>query len=385
MSELVASRAKSVADVAALREQLASLIANPPPADPAPVTAGELAAVPYEQLVAQLSSAIDGAASGIDSLDEQIKTARKAIADGQVQQAETERLAQLQRDIENVRATPLLVSDLATVEVVNAPSTITRSNGERVVTVSVTPKAGDLGGATGEINAAVAAVDLPDGVSLGQGGAAEDQSESFMQLGLAMVIALALVYIVLVATFRSLLQPLLLLVSVPLAATGAIVGLLVTGTPLGIPALIGMLMLIGIVVTNAIVLIDLINEYRREGASIDDSVTHGARLRLRPIIMTACATVFALLPMALGLTGGGAFISKSLAIVVIGGLLSSTVLTLLVVPAIYVLQHRGAERRKARRDQKSERVTTDQIAILAGDATVGDETAGESGHGRLTT
>ncbi|WP_228515243.1 efflux RND transporter permease subunit [Agreia pratensis] len=385
VSELVASRAKSVADVAALREQLASLIANPPPADPAPVTAGELAAVPYEQLVAQLSSAIDGAASGIDSLDEQIKTARKAIADGQVQQAETERLAQLQRDIENVRATPLLVSDLATVEVVNAPSTITRSNGERVVTVSVTPKAGDLGGATGEINAAVAAVDLPDGVSLGQGGAAEDQSESFMQLGLAMVIALALVYIVLVATFRSLLQPLLLLVSVPLAATGAIVGLLVTGTPLGIPALIGMLMLIGIVVTNAIVLIDLINEYRREGASIDDSVTHGARLRLRPIIMTACATVFALLPMALGLTGGGAFISKSLAIVVIGGLLSSTVLTLLVVPAIYVLQHRGAERRKARRDQKSERVTTDQIAILAGDATVGDETAGESGHGRLTT
>ncbi|SMQ60978.1 efflux RND transporter permease subunit [Agreia sp. VKM Ac-1783] len=385
VSELVASRAKAVADVAALRGQLASLIANPPPADPAPVTAGELAAVPYEQLVVQLSAAIDGAASGIDGLDEQIKTARKAIADGQVQQAETERLAQLQRDIENVRATPLLVSDLAAVEVVNAPSTITRSNGERVVTVSVTPKAGDLGGATEAINAAVATIDLPDGVSLDQGGAAEDQSASFMQLGLAMVVALALVYIVLVATFRSLLQPLLLLVSVPLAATGAIVGLLVTGTPLGIPALIGMLMLIGIVVTNAIVLIDLINEYRREGASIDDSVTHGSRLRLRPIIMTACATVFALLPMALGLTGGGAFISKSLAIVVIGGLLSSTVLTLLVVPAIYVLQHRGAERRKARRDHTSERVATDQAAVLAGEATVEKEPAGEGDRGRMTT
>jgi HAE1 family hydrophobic/amphiphilic exporter-1 len=269
--------------------------------------------------------------------------------------------------------------------VVNAPSTITRSNGERVVTVSVTPKAGDLGGATQAIDAAVATLELPDGVSLDQSGAADEQSASFAQLGFAMVIALALVYIVLVATFRSLLQPLLLLISVPLAATGAILGLLVTGTPLGIPALIGMLMLIGIVVTNAIVLIDLINEFRREGASIDDSVTHGARLRLRPIIMTAVATVFALLPMAMGLTGGGAFISQSLAIVVIGGLVSSTVLTLLVLPSIYVLQQRGAERRQARRESKSERAATSGAPLREGDALAVQETAGESDHERLTT
>jgi multidrug efflux pump subunit AcrB len=378
VDELVASRAQSVSDLATLRTQLASLIANPPPADPTPVTAGELASVPYEQLVAQLSSAVDGAAEGIKALDKQIAAAREAISDSQLQQAETERLTQRQRDLENVRATPLIVSDLATVEVINAPSTITRSNGERVATVSVTPKEGDLGGATQAIDAAVATVELPDGISLDQSGAAEDQSASFAQLGFAMVIALALVYIVLVATFRSLLQPLLLLISVPLAATGAILGLLVTGTPLGIPALIGMLMLIGIVVTNAIVLIDLINEFRREGASIADSVTHGARLRLRPIIMTAFATVFALLPMALGLTGGGAFISQSLAIVVIGGLISSTVLTLLVLPAIYVLQQRGAERRQARRERKSERAATGGAAILAG-------AAGENGHERLTT
>ena len=171
----------------------------------------------------------------------------------------------------------------------------------------------------------------------------------------------------LVATFRSLVQPLLLLVSVPLAATGAIVGLLITGTPLGIPAMIGMLMLIGIVVTNAIVLIDLINDFRREGASINDAVTHGARLRLRPIIMTATATIFALLPMALGFTGGGAFISKPLAIVVIGGLVSSTLLTLLLVPALYALYERRGERRAAKREAKRSR---GEVAIAGGEAIV---------------
>jgi HAE1 family hydrophobic/amphiphilic exporter-1 len=152
-----------------------------------------------------------------------------------------------------------------------------------------------------------------------------------------------------VATFRSLLQPLILMVSVPFAATGAVGLLLATGTPLGIPAMIGLLMLIGIVVTNAIVLIDLINQYREHGASIAESIIDGARLRLRPIIMTAAATIFALVPMALGVTGGGIFISQPLAIVVIGGLVSSTVLTLLLVPVLYDIVERLRERRLRRR------------------------------------
>jgi HAE1 family hydrophobic/amphiphilic exporter-1 len=126
-------------------------------------------------------------------------------------------------------------------------------------------------------------------------------------------------------------------VSIPFAATGAIGLLLATGTPLGVPALIGVLMLVGIVVTNAIVLMDLINQYREQGYSVKDAVVEGARHRLRPILMTAIATVFALLPMALGLTGEGGFISQPLAVVVIGGLLSSTLLTLVLVPTLYTM------------------------------------------------
>ncbi|MET0854070.1 MAG: efflux RND transporter permease subunit, partial [Microterricola sp.] len=349
VSELVEARERSGRDLAALRQQLAALIASPPPADPSPVTGGVLGAIEHQKLVAELGAAISGAEAGLSAMDEQIAAARDAIADGAAQQAESERLAQAQRDIENVRASAVSVGDVATIAVVNAPATITRIDGVRAVTVSATPTGGDLGAAAFAVDTAIAALELPDGVSLDQGGAAEEQGDSFAQLGLAMLIAIALVYIVLVATFRSLVQPLLLLVSVPLAASGAILGLLMTGTPLGIPAMIGMLMLIGIVVTNAIVLIDLINEYRRHGSGIDEAVTHGARLRLRPIIMTACATIFALLPMAIGLTGGGAFISKSLAIVVIGGLVSSTLLTLIVVPALYVLHERRTERRAAKR------------------------------------
>jgi HAE1 family hydrophobic/amphiphilic exporter-1 len=149
-----------------------------------------------------------------------------------------------------------------------------------------------------------------------------------------------------VATFRSIIQPLILLVSIPFAATGAFALLLITNTALGISAIIGMLLLVGVVVTNAIVLIDLINQYRRDGKNVRDAIMDGARQRLRPILMTALATIFALMPMALGFTGGGGFISQPLAIVVIGGLFSSTVLTLVIVPTLYWIIE-GRKDRKA--------------------------------------
>jgi HAE1 family hydrophobic/amphiphilic exporter-1 len=157
-------------------------------------------------------------------------------------------------------------------------------------------------------------------------------------------VAIALVYLIMVAAFRSLLQPLILLVSIPFAATGALGLSALTDTPIGVPSMIGMLMLIGIVVTNAIVLIDLINQKRASGAGIEEAVAQGARLRVRPIVMTALATVGALTPMALGITGGGAFISKPLAVIVIGGLLTSTLLTLLIVPVLYDLVENGRKR-----------------------------------------
>ena len=152
-----------------------------------------------------------------------------------------------------------------------------------------------------------------------------------------------------VATFRSLLQPLLLLVSVPFAATGAIALQVITGIPLGVASLVGVLMLVGIVVTNAIVLVDLVNQYRDRGMNVRNALVHGASRRLRPILMTALATIFALLPMAIGLTGTGGFISQPLAVVVIGGLVSSTALTLVVLPVLYDLVEGGRERRRDRR------------------------------------
>src|SRR5690606_10649493 len=119
--------------------------------------------------------------------------------------------------------------------------------------------------------------------------------------------AILIVYVVMVATFKSLLQPLLLLVSVPFAATGALLLLIATGIPLGVASLIGVLMLIGIVVTNAIVLVDLVNQRREHGESLKEAVLNGSSLRLRPIVMTALATIFALTPMGIGITGSGGF------------------------------------------------------------------------------
>ena len=172
---------------------------------------------------------------------------------------------------------------------------------------------------------------------------------------LILLAAVAIVYIVMVATFGSLIQPLLLLISIPFAATGALGLLLITDTPLGVPALIGMLLLIGIVVTNAIVLIDLVNQYRKKGKSVEDSLISGARQRLRPILMTALATIFALTPMALGVTGNSGFISQPLALVVVGGLISSTLLTLILVPVLYWLVEGRKERKVIRLARRAKR------------------------------
>ncbi len=236
------------------------------------------------------------------------------------------------------------LSDVATVEQVDGPLQITRIDGDRSATVSAAADAKDLGAVTSALTSKLQKLDLPKGATYEIAGASADQKEAFGDLGLAMLIAIALVFLVMVATFRSLIQPLILLVSIPFAATGAIGLLLVTDTPLGVPGMIGLLMLIGIVVTNAIVLIDLINQYRAEGMEIRDAVIAGGRRRLRPILMTAIATICALIPMAVGLTGSGGFISQSLAVVVIGGLVSSTPLTLLLVPALYTIVERTKQR-----------------------------------------
>lgn len=246
-------------------------------------------------------------------------------------------------------AGPLTLDKVATVETVAGPTQITRIDGDRSVTVSGTATGSNLGATTADLTTKLQALTLPAGASYTIGGVSADQADAFGNLFLALLAAIAIVFLIMAATFKSLVQPLILLISVPFAATGAIIALLVTGTALGVPALIGMLMLVGIVVTNAIVLLDLINQYREQGASVAEAVIEGGRRRLRPILMTAVATIFALLPMGLGITGQGGFISQPLAVVVIGGLLSSTVLTLVLVPTLYTMIEGRKERRAARR------------------------------------
>ncbi|RZI84122.1 MAG: efflux RND transporter permease subunit, partial [Microbacterium sp.] len=243
------------------------------------------------------------------------------------------------------------LDEIATVAESEGPTSITTQRGQRTATVTVTPSTDDLNTASATVNLALADVDLPTGADAEIGGVVSQQQDAFGQLGLAMLAAILIVYIVMVATFKSLRQPLLLLISVPFAATGAILLQIATGVPLGVASLIGVLMLIGIVVTNAIVLVDLVNQYREKGLSAHDATIAGGARRLRPILMTALATIFALTPMALGITGHGGFISQPLAIVVIGGLISSTVLTLLVLPTLYNLVEGARERRAARRGQ----------------------------------
>ena len=247
----------------------------------------------------------------------------------------------------------VLLSKVATIGVTETAASRTTERGVLSASVAVTPTSDNLTESTAAVNTALASVELPSGTTATVGGVAQDQIESFQQLGLALLAAILIVYVVMVATFRSLRQPLLLLVSIPFAATGAIGLQIISGIPLGISSLIGLLMLVGIVVTNAIVLIDLVNQYRERGGSVIESLLDGTSRRVRPVLMTALATVFALTPLATGVTGSGGFISQPLAIVVIGGLLSSTILTLLVLPALYSLVEGRKERKATRRALKA--------------------------------
>ncbi|MGW5492025.1 efflux RND transporter permease subunit [Streptomyces olivaceoviridis] len=249
---------------------------------------------------------------------------------------------------------PVKLGDIATVKLVDGPVSMTRIDGQRAATITARPTGDNTGAISTKLQSKIKDLKLPAGATAEIGGVSSDQDDAFKNLGLAMLAAIAIVFMVLVATFRSLAQPLILLVSIPFAATGAIGLLLVTGTPMGVPAMIGMLMLIGIVVTNAIVLIDLINQYRAQGHGVVEAVIEGGRHRLRPILMTALATIFALLPMALGVTGEGGFIAQPLAVVVIGGLITSTLLTLLLVPTLYAMLELRKERRARKRTAKKQ-------------------------------
>lgn len=238
------------------------------------------------------------------------------------------------------------VADIAEVEV---RATISRVNATPSATVSAEITSDDTGGVSAAVNAELdrleASGELPAGVSVAIGGVSEQQAEAFGGLFTAMAVAILLVYLMLALAFSSLVTPFIILFSLPLATIGAFPALLVTGRPIGISALIGFLMLIGIVVTNAIVLLDLVERLRNEGVPLKEALIRGGHTRVRPILMTAIATILALVPLAAGFNEGS-IIAAELGTVVIGGLLSSTFLTLIVVPAAYRLVEglRGADR-----------------------------------------
>jgi len=355
---------KAKRQLAGYQKQLAAIPAKcyPVPVTPndpdcAPLATGIFRISQQMSIVASQLGALSGALAqtkaGVTAADKQLSGVRDGRTASLEAQAKQQSIADAGKAAGKATADPIKLKAVADVKVVAAPASVTRVDGTRAATLTASSESSNLGATTAQITAGITALNLPDGVTVRVGGVSQQQSDSFSQLGLAMVVAIFVVYLIMVATFGSLLQPLILLVSIPFAATGALALSLITDTALGVPSMIGLLMLIGIVVTNAIVLIDLINQKRKAGASVEESIRQGARLRVRPIVMTALATVFALIPMGLGLTGGGGFISKPLAVIVIGGLISSTLLTLILVPVLYDILETWQEKRATRKAERN--------------------------------
>jgi len=243
-------------------------------------------------------------------------------------------------EIENETVTSPLgievpIKDVAKVEEGTSPNSIMQIDGKVVVQVTANILASDVTKASSNLQAEIDKLDLPDGVEVKFGGTTEQINDTFTQLGLAMLAAIAIVYFVLVVTFGGGLAPFAILFSLPFTVIGIMVGLFIAGGTLDVSAMMGGLMLIGIVVTNAIVLIDRVIHKEKEGMPTREALLEAGATRLRPILMTALATIGALLPLVTGLEESAGIISKGLGITVIGGLISSTLLTLVIVPIVY--------------------------------------------------
>src|SRR6056297_1738891 len=237
-------------------------------------------------------------------------------------------------------ARPVTLETVAEVTVAEGPAEIRRANQERVAVISANLAFGALSAAVEDVNARLANLAVPPTMRLSVLGQNAEMQASIRSMLFALGLAIFLVYIVMASQFESLLHPFVILFSVPLAAVGVALALAITGTTISVMVFIGMIMLSGIVVNNAIVLVDLINRLRADGIERTAAIIHAGSQRLRPILMTTLTTALGLFPMALGL-GEGAEIRTPMAITVIGGLLVSMLLTLIVVPVVYTLLDRA--------------------------------------------
>ncbi|MGM0816137.1 MAG: efflux RND transporter permease subunit [Bacillota bacterium] len=244
------------------------------------------------------------------------------------------------KDLENKKVTTptgqqVRIGDVVKVKDGSTANTVTKRDGKIYAEVSGDMTTDNVSSVTQDVQKKVDKLDLKSGVTIDTGGVSADIQESFTQLGLAMLAAIAIVYLVLVITFGGGLAPFAILFSLPFTIIGALAGLFIAKETISLNAMIGLLMLIGIVVTNAIVLIDRVIHKEQEGLSTREALLEAGTIRLRPILMTALATIGALLPLALGFEGGSQIVSKGLGVTVIGGLTSSTLLTLVIVPIVY--------------------------------------------------
>ena len=261
-------------------------------------------------------------------------------------------------DLENITITTMSgakipLSDIAKIERGKGYSEIARENDMRVVTVSAGVDGISLGDAVKAVKANLASYNVEAGYKIQYGGEVEQMVEAFSQMALALIVAILLVYMVMAAQFESLLHPFIIMFTIPLAFVGAIFLLFITGVNIGITALIGFIMLSGIIVNNGIVLIDYINKLKEEGKTTREAILETGPVRLQPILMTALTTIMGLIPMAIGL-GEGAELQLPLALTVIGGLTFSTLLTLIVIPVVYAIFDSISMKMKNKRRKKVE-------------------------------
>ncbi len=260
-------------------------------------------------------------------------------------------------DLENIllmtpMGSQIPLRSIASIDYSKAPQEIIREDQERMVTVNIDISGRDVRSVTNDVRARLKQVTVPNDFRLEIGGVAEEQQESFMYLGIAFMVAILLVYMVMASQFESYLSPLIIMFTIPLSLIGVALGLLVTGTEMNVMALIGVIMLVGIVVNNGIVLVDYINQLRERGKELFEAIKEAGRVRMRPVLMTALTTIFSMFPLSLGIGESGESWAP-LARSVMGGLTVASVLTLVVVPCIYAVFAIVSEKLRVRREARA--------------------------------
>ena len=313
-----------------------TLVANQEKLTQFGLTAGQVGMALYPNNQQEVLTKIEEGNKTIEVLINEEKKEHKTIDD------------LLKEKVQSPLGTEIAISELVDVQEGTTSDTVSRKDGRLFASVSAEITTKDVAKASSAIQTKVDELKIPSNTEISTAGVTEDIAEAFTQLGLAMVAAVAIVYLILVVTFGGGLAPLAILFSLPFTVIGALVGLWIAGETISVSAMIGLLMLIGIVVTNAIVLIDRVINKEKEGLTTRDAILEAGSTRLRPILMTALATIGALIPLAIGAEGSG-LISKGLGVTVIGGLTSSTLLTLIFVPIVYEFlgKFRKKEKKKA--------------------------------------